>query len=52
MYLFFSARLLAKTQNPLVQDDLFLEFTIPSLDDFIDGDHEELLLCPIRALHK
>ena len=42
----------AKTQNPLVPDDRFLEFSIPSVDDFVGGDHEELLLYPIRALHK
>ena len=27
-------------------------FTIPSLDDFVDGDRDELLLCPISALRK
>ena len=32
----------------------FDEFTIPLLDDFAGGDHDELLLllCPIRALKK
>ena len=30
----------------------FEEFLIPFIDDFVDGDRDELLLCPIRALHK
>ena len=41
-----------KTQNPVVPNPLFDEFTIPSLDDFVDGDRDEFLLCPIRALCK
>ena len=43
---------MAKTQNPLVPDPCFDEFTVPSLDDFVDGDRDELLLCPIRVLWK
>ena len=39
----------AKTQNLSVHDTRFDEFTIPSLDDFVVGDWDELLLCPIRA---
>ena len=39
-----------KTQNPLVPDDHFVEFSIPLLDDFVDGDRDELLQCPIGAL--
>ena len=30
----------------------FNEFTVPSLDDFVDGDRGELLLCSIRDLRK
>ena len=28
----------AKTQNPSIPDGHFVEFFIPSLDDFMDGD--------------
>ena len=42
----------AKTQNPSVHDPRFDEFTVLSLDNFVDGDRDELLLCPIRALRK
>ena len=41
-----------KTQNPLVPDDHFVEFSFPLLDDFVDGDREEILLCPIGALRR
>ena len=39
----------AKTQNPSMPDSHFKEFSIPSLDDFVGDDRDELLLCPIRA---
>ena len=42
----------AKTQNPLVPDPHFDEITIPSLDDFVGGDRDELLHYLIRALRK
>ena len=42
----------AKTWNPFVPDSNFKEFSVPSLDDFIVGDRDELLPCPIRALCK
>ena len=35
---------MAKTQNPYIPDSHF--------EDFIGGDQDELLLCPIRARHK
>ena len=35
---------LAKTQNPLVPNDRFHEFSILSLDGFMGGDHEELFV--------
>ena len=35
-----------KTQNPSVPDSCFKEFLVPSLDDFVSGDQDELLLCP------
>ena len=42
----------AKTLNPSVPDTHFDEFTVPSLDDFVDRDRGELLLCLIRAVKK
>ena len=41
-----------KTQNPSVYDPRSWEFTVPSLDDFVGGDRDKLLLCPITALRK
>ena len=49
---FFLPDFVAKTQNPSVLDSRFEEFSVPSLDDFVGGDRDELLLCPIRALRK
>ena len=43
---------MAKTQNPSAPDSRFEEFLVPSLDDFVGDDRDELLLCPIRALRK
>ena len=43
---------MAKVQNPSVLDLRFDEVTILSLDEFMGGDREELLLCPIRVLEK
>ena len=43
---------MAKTQNPSAPDSFFEEFPIPSLDDFVGGDQDELLLCSIRSLRK
>ena len=36
----------------MVHDPKLEEFTILSLDDFVDGDIDKLLLCLIRALKK
>ena len=47
----FLPGLVAKTQNPFVPDS-HSEFLVPSLDDFIGDDGDELLLCSIRALQK
>ena len=38
------------TQNPSIDDLRFEEFTVTSLDNFMDGDRDSLLLCPIRTL--
>ena len=38
--------------NSAVPDPHFDEFTVSSLDDFVDSDKAELFLCPIRALKK
>ena len=35
---FFLRDFVAKTQNPSVHDPQFEEFTVPSLDDFVDSD--------------
>ena len=48
----FLPHLLAKTQNPSVPDSRFEEFSVLSLDDFVGGDRDKLLLCPIWALWK
>ena len=48
MYLSFSFLFdfVAKTQNPSVPVPRFDEFTVPFLDDFVDGDRDELFICP------
>ena len=51
-HVLFLPDFVAKTQSPSVPDDQCEEFTILLLDDFVRGDCDELLLCPIRALHK
>ena len=43
---------MAKTYNPSVPYSYFEEFYVPSLDDSVRDDREELLLCPISALRK
>ena len=45
-FFFLSSRPYAKS----VHDLRFDMFTVPSLDDFVGGDGEKLLLCPITAL--
>ena len=40
----------AKAQNPSVYDPEFGFFTVPVQADFVDGDRDEMLFCPIRAL--
>lgn len=47
----FVLEFVAKTQNPSVQDGRFASFSIPSLTDFVNNDPQELLLCPVTALH-
>ena len=47
---FFLPDFIAKTQNLSVPDPHFDEFTVLSLDNFVDGIGDEFLLCPIRAL--
>ena len=48
----FLPDLMAKTQNPSVPDSRFEKFSVPSLDDFVGDDRDELLLCLIWALRK
>lgn len=40
----------AKTQNASVLDARLESFTIPFLEDFVDNDPDEMLLCPVRVL--
>ena len=48
----FLSDFVAKAQNPSVSVCLFEEFSVLSLDDFVRGSRDELLLCPIRDLRK
>ena len=43
---------IAKTLDPSVPNPCFDGFTFPLLDDFVGGNRDEFLLCPIRALRK
>ena len=42
----------AKTQSPSLPDSHFDEFSFAFLYDFVDGDRDEMLLCPLRAMKK
>ena len=42
----------AETQNTSIHDPRIEKCRTPSLDDFVDGDRDELLLYPIRSLRK
>ena len=48
----FMPDFVAKTQDPSVFDTRFESFTVPSLRDFTDGDQDEMLLCPVRAVRE
>ena len=48
----FASDFVAKTQNLSIHEPWFEEFTIPCLDDFMDVDRDEMLLCSIRAFRK
>ena len=52
MHVLFCSQFLAETQKPSIHNLKFEEFTICSLDDFVGGDKDELLLCVIRTLRK
>ena len=43
---------ISKNQNLSVPVPHFGEFMVRSLDDFVDGDRDEILFCPIRTLKK
>ena len=49
---FFVPDFVAKTRHHSVPDSRCDEFSVTSLDDFIGGDWDELLLCTTRALRK
>ena len=42
----------ANTQNSSVHNPTMEEFTIPSLDNFVGGDRDKMLLCSPRILKK
>ena len=44
--------LVAKIQNSSMPELRFKELTVPSLDDFMGGNRDELHLCPVRALKR
>ena len=45
----YAVDFVAKTMRP--EDPSWADsFSIPSLKDFVDGDEEEMLLCPVRCL--
>ena len=49
----FLSYFVAKTQNPFVYNSCFDQFTVPLLADFVvDGDRDEILFCPIRAVKR
>ena len=50
LHVSFVPDFLTMTQNPSIDDLRFEEFTVTSLDNFMDGDRDSLLLCPIRTL--
>ena len=39
-----------KTQHSSIYDSRFEEFMVPLIDDFIGGDRDEILLCPVHAV--
>ena len=41
----------AKTRNTALQDAVFGCFSLPFLSDFMGGNREEMLLCPVQALY-
>ena len=43
--------LVANTWNPSALDLCFEGFMILSLSEFVDGDREEMLLCPVRVVN-
>ena len=45
----FLTDFLAKTQNPSVPDSRFEEFLVPSQDDFVGGNRDELLTLPHKG---
>ena len=40
---------MAKTQNPVIQEMCFDKLIIPSLEDLVNGDRKEMLLCLVRT---
>ena len=46
----FIPEFVAKNQDPSKADPSFWSFSVPSLDDFVGGEEEEMALCPVRAI--
>ena len=47
----FAPDFIAKTQRPEHPSSYFDEFSVPSLQDFVGADPDEMLLCPVRSLN-
>ena len=46
----FIPEFVAKNQDPSKTDPRFWSFSVPSLEDFVGGEEDELTLCPVRAV--
>ncbi|XP_076048954.1 uncharacterized protein LOC143029809 [Oratosquilla oratoria] len=46
----FLPQFIAKNQDLAKADPRFWSFSIPSLYDFVGGEHAEMVLCPVRAI--
>ena len=46
----FMPEFIAKNQDPTKADPRFWSFSVPSLYDFVGGEEEEMVLCPVRAI--
>ena len=49
---FFVFDFVTKSQKPSIHDPGLKEFSVLSLDDFVGGERDKLLFCPVRTLRK